>query len=55
MPYLLDADVLIRAKNLHYGMDFFPGFWDWLDKANAHGSFFIFEGARFVLEEGGRK
>lgn len=30
MAYLLDADVFIRAKNLHYGMDFCPAFWDWL-------------------------
>ena len=26
MAYLLDADVFIRAKNLHYGFDFCPGF-----------------------------
>lgn len=30
MAYLLDADVFIRAKNLHYGLDFCPAFWDWL-------------------------
>ena len=30
MAYLLDADVLIRAKNLHYGFDFCPAFWDWI-------------------------
>jgi hypothetical protein len=36
MPYLLDADVFIRAKNLHYGMDFCPAFWDWL--VHQHGS-----------------
>lgn len=24
MAYLLDADVFIRAKNLHYGFDFCP-------------------------------
>ena len=30
MAYLLDADVLIGAKNLHYGFDFCPAFWDWL-------------------------
>ena len=28
--YLLDANVFIQAKNLHYGMDFCPAFWDWL-------------------------
>lgn len=31
MAYLLDADVFIRAKNLHYGLDFCPAFWDWHD------------------------
>lgn len=27
MAYLLDADVLIQAKNRHYGFDFCPAFW----------------------------
>lgn len=36
--YLLDADVLIRAKNDHYAMDFCPGFWEWLIAANKAGS-----------------
>lgn len=30
MSYLLDSDVFIRAKNMHYGLDFCPAFWDWL-------------------------
>ena len=30
MAYLLDANVFIAAKNLHYGFDFCPAFWDWL-------------------------
>lgn len=30
MTYLLDANVFIQAKNLHYGLDFCPAFWDWL-------------------------
>ena len=34
MAYLLDADVLIRAKNLHYGLDFCPAFWEWLIQGN---------------------
>jgi predicted nucleic acid-binding protein len=32
--YLLDANVFIQAKNLHYGFDFCPGFWDWIDRSN---------------------
>ena len=30
MIYLLDANVFIQAKNLHYGLDFCPAFWEWL-------------------------
>ena len=30
MAYLLDANVFISAKNLHYGFDFCPAFRDWL-------------------------
>lgn len=32
--YLLDANVFIQAKNLHYGFDFCPAFWDWLIAQN---------------------
>lgn len=34
MKYLLDANVFIQAKNLHYGFDFCPAFWDWLIENN---------------------
>ena len=37
MSYLLDADVFIQAKNLHYGLDFCPAFWEWLIASNAAG------------------
>lgn len=37
MAYLLDSDIFIAAKNLHYGMDFCPGFWEWLINANVTG------------------
>ena len=43
MAYLLDADVFIRAKNLHYGFDFCPAFWDWLIAANSVGTLFSIE------------
>lgn len=33
--YLLDADVLIRAKNQHYGFDICPGYWRWLDNEHS--------------------
>lgn len=32
MVYLLDAKIFIQAKNLHYGFDFCPAFWTWLDE-----------------------
>ena len=43
MAYLLDADVFIRAKNLHYGLDFCPAFWEWLVENNAAGMVFSVE------------
>ncbi len=43
MAYLIDADVLIRAKNLHYAFDLCPGFWDWLVTANGNGRVFSIE------------
>lgn len=38
MRYLLDANVFIQAKNLHYGLDLCPAFWDWLSAQNAAGN-----------------
>lgn len=38
MTYLLDANVFIQAKNLHYGLDFCPAFWEWLAEKNAVGT-----------------
>lgn len=35
--FLLDANVFIQAKNLHYGFDFCPAFWSWVDRSHAAG------------------
>jgi hypothetical protein len=43
MAYLLDADVFIRARNLHYGFDVCPAFWDWLIAGNAEEKVFSIE------------
>lgn len=43
MAYLLDANVFIQAKNLHYGFDFCPAFWDWLVRENSAGNVFSVE------------
>lgn len=34
--YLVDANVLIEAKNRYYAFDIAPGFWVWLDRAHGH-------------------
>ena len=52
MPYLLDANVFIQAKNLHYGFDICPGFWDWLIQANAQGKVYSIEKVKDELEAG---
>jgi uncharacterized protein DUF4411 len=38
MAYLIDANVFIQGKNLHYGFDFCPAFWDWLISAHNSGT-----------------
>lgn len=43
MAYLLDANVFMAAKNLHYGMDFCPAFWDWLVRDSRSGKVFSIE------------
>ena len=52
MAYLLDSDVFIQAKNLHYGFDFCPGFWDWIDRANTAGTVISIENVRIELLAG---
>lgn len=43
MSYLLDANVFIQAKNLHYGLDFCPAFWQWLIDQNATGAVYTID------------
>jgi hypothetical protein len=43
MAYLLDANVFIQGKNLHYGFDFCPAFWDWVVRENAAGRVYSIE------------
>ncbi|WP_321870910.1 DUF4411 family protein [Paraburkholderia tropica] len=35
--YLLDTNIFIEAQNRYYASDICPGFWNWLDDANARG------------------
>jgi hypothetical protein len=53
MAYLLDTDVFIQAKNLHYGFDFCPAFWDWIDDRHAAGVVLSIEKVRDELIGGG--
>ncbi len=53
MAYLLDANVLISAKKLHYGFDFCPAFWDWLDRENQSGHVFSIKRVGDELTAGG--
>jgi len=52
MPYLLDTNVFIQAKNLHYGFDFCPAFWDWLIANNAAQLVFSIEKVGDEVEAG---
>jgi len=53
MAYLLDANVFIQAKNLHYGLDFCPAFWDWLIAGNAAKQVFSIEKVGDEILSGG--
>ena len=53
MAYLLDANVFIQAKNLYYGLDFCPAFWDWLIAHNTAGRVFSIEKVGDEVESGG--
>lgn len=51
--YLVDANVFIQAKNLHYGFDFCPAFWDWLMEENRAGTVASIEKVADELYAGG--
>lgn len=53
MSYLLDSDVFIQAKNLHYGLDFCPAFWDWMIASNTAGLVFSTEKVGDEIDAGG--
>lgn len=52
MSYLLDANVFIQAKNLHYGLDFCPAFWDWIIESHVAGRVFSIEKVGDELKAG---
>ncbi len=52
MAYLLDSDVFMQAKNLHYGFDFCPAFWDWVGAGAAAGTVLSIDRVRDELIAG---
>lgn len=52
MSYLLDANVFMSAKNLHYGFDFCPAFWDWLIHKCNTGTVFSIDKVADEIEAG---
>ena len=53
MTYLLDANVFIQAKRLHYGLDFCPAFWEWLIARNTAQRVFSIEKVGDEIDAGG--
>ncbi|PKN62613.1 MAG: DUF4411 domain-containing protein [Deltaproteobacteria bacterium HGW-Deltaproteobacteria-15] len=53
MAYLLDANVFMQAKNLHYGFDFCPAFWEWLIESNAAKKVYSIEKVGDEIDAGG--
>ncbi len=43
MAYLLDTNVLIEASRRFYGLDFVPGYWDWLTAQANSGAVYSIE------------
>ncbi|CAE6856281.1 DUF4411 family protein [Paraburkholderia domus] len=50
--YLLDSDVLITAKNLHYNPNFCTNFWTWVGQGFQHGTVFSIDKVRDELLNG---
>lgn len=53
MSYLLDANVFIAAKNLHYGFDFCPAFWEWIGKKSDEGTVLSIDKVGDEIQAGG--
>lgn len=51
--YLLDTNIFIQAKNLHYGFDFCPAFWEWLIAQNGTGRVASIDKVGDELQAGG--
>ncbi|MCE2660320.1 MAG: DUF4411 family protein [Rubrivivax sp.] len=52
MSYVLDANVFMSAKNLYYGLDFCPAFWEWLAHKGHTGTVFSIDKVADEIEAG---
>ena len=52
MPYLLDSNTFIAAKNQYYRFSFCPAYWDWVLAANADGNVFSIDKVKDELTQG---
>ena len=52
MPYVLDTNVFIEAKDSYYMFDFCPAFWDWLTQQNGEGVVYSVQKVYEELEKG---
>lgn len=50
--YLIDADVFVQAKNLHYRFEFCGGFWHWIETAHSAGLVYSVQKVRGELVAG---
>jgi len=53
VAYLLDSNCFIHAKNLYYGFDVCPGFWEWLDLVSQSGQVLSISSVYDEIEPGG--
>ncbi len=52
MPYLLDTNTLIQAKNEYYAFDLCPGFWHWIEQENQRGEVVSIEPVLTEIRDG---
>lgn len=52
MPYILDTNVFIEAKNQYYMFDVCPGFWEWLVERNRDGLVYSVQAVNDELQRG---
>jgi hypothetical protein len=52
VTYLIDANIMIEAKNRYYGFDICPGFWDWLEASHGRSQIFSITSVRDEILKG---